>query len=424
MPLPTMELSLLPIEPASPTPPGPAPSEVTVAAASAVNPPPAGVTAVAEPAANPTASAEPTIAGNSTSAPATADADRYLAAATREYEGGKIDRPLWERAVELADGDHGAAVPGYLRARATAMRLAGRERPRSSHRQRQQATPTEPTADAADGGYGDAAHGRRKPRGLSLRGWPLAAIGAGALAVSAAWFLLASPDDAGVTAPASSEVRAAHTQVAPPPAPSPVPQVDTTAEREAKVQELLRAGNWNVLVLHAAEWTRKEPANASAWKFLSLGYANLKQNEDAFAAGERAAQLAPTDRETWKNLGRLGVAAGQPESALRAYEKAVELDPQDATSLAQVGRLQAELGRPAQAKVSLDRALAIAANDPDALCAQAQLALAQGRGKEAEAIARELRRLSKECSLAEVAPAAVTLSASTAGSRPAPPRGR
>ena len=67
-----------------------------------------------------------------------------------------------------------------------------------------------------------------------------------------------------------------------------MPQVDASAEREAKVQELLHAGNWNVLVLHAAEWTRKQPENANAWKHLSVGYANLGQTADALAAMYRA----------------------------------------------------------------------------------------------------------------------------------------
>lgn len=417
-----MELSLLPMESAPSTPTEPMSPELPKSTESAAFAVPPTTQVVADRPPDPAVPEAPPVAEVADALPATA-ADRYLAAATREYECGKIDPPLWDRAVELAGGDHAAAVPGYLRARATALRLAGRGRTRSAAGNPRHGATIEPAADPATGDAKGAAATSRRRRSSRPRGWLVAAIGAGAAgAVAAAWFLAAPRDDAGASVSASPAAPVA-ARAAQSPAPA-APQVDAAAEREAKVQELLRAGNWNVLVLHAAEWTRKEPENARAWKHLGVGYANLKQIEDALAASEKAAQLAPADREAWKALGRLGVAAGRPEAALRAYERAVELDPQDASSLVQVGRLQAELGRPAQAKVSLDRALAIAGNDPDALCAQAQLALAQGKGKESETIVRELRRVGSECSVAAATPAVAAPAASTTAYRPASPRDR
>jgi Flp pilus assembly protein TadD len=71
----------------------------------------------------------------------------------------------------------------------------------------------------------------------------------------------------------------------------------------ATVRQLRAAGNWNVLVLYAAEWTRKEPDNAAAWNHLAVGYSNLRQYNDALDAAERAVQLAPADAIAWRNLG-------------------------------------------------------------------------------------------------------------------------
>lgn len=394
-----MELSLLPIESAPKTPTDPTSTGwpgSTESAAIAVSP---ATSAGVDRPAGPAAPEVPALAGSAAEAPAATATDRHLAAATREYECGKVDRPLWERAVELAGGDHAVAVPGYLRARATALRLAGRERPSSSSEDRTRPSPIERAADAAPGDPGDAARTSRKPRSEKPRGWPIAAVGAVVLAASAAWFLLAPRDDAGAPAPASPAARGAPAPVAAPAAPPPaLPQVDASAEREARVQALLRAGNWNVLVLHAAEWTRKEPENAKAWKHLSVGYANLGQTDDALAAAEKAAQLAPGEPGTWANLGRMNLSAGRPEAALQALEQAVAQEPRDVASLVLVGRVNAELGRLPQARAAFDRALAVSPEDTDALCGELRLAQKQGRGKDAEAALRELKRSAKECS--------------------------
>jgi len=393
-----MELSLLPIESAPKTPTDPTSTGwpgSTESAAIAVSP---ATSAGVDRPAGPAAPEVPALAESAAEAPAATATDRHLAAATREYECGKIDRPLWERAVELAGGDHAVAVPGYLRARATALRLAGRDRP-SARRDRREPSTIERAAEAATGDTGDAARTSRQPRSEKPRGWPIAAVGAVVLAASAAWFLFAPRDDAGAPAPASPAARGAPAPVAAPAAPPPaLPQADASAEREARVQALLRAGNWNVLVLHAAEWTRKEPENAKAWKHLSVGYANLGQTDDALAAAEKAAQLAPGEPGTWANLGRMNLSAGRPEAALQALEQAVAQEPRDVASLVLVGRVNAELGRLPQARAAFDRALAVSPEDTDALCGELRLAQKQGRGKDAEAALRELKRSAKECS--------------------------
>jgi len=381
---------------------------------------PSTTPAVADRSADPAAPGAPAVAASAAEASAATAADRYLVAATREYESGKVDPPLWERAVELAGGDHAVAVPGYLRARATALRLAGRGRASSAADDRKPVATSEPTGHAAAGDAGGGAATSRRRRGSRLRGWPIAAIGAGAVvAVAAAWFLAAPRDDAGASASANPAAPVA-APATPPQAPA-APQVDASAEREAKVQELLRAGNWNVLVLHAAEWTRKEPENAKAWKHLSVGYANLKQIDDALAAAERAASLAPGEPGTWTQLGRMNLSAGRPEAALHAFEQAVAHDERDVASLVLVGRVNAELGRLPQAKAAFDRALAVNPEDTDALCGELRLAQKQGRGRDAEATLRELKRGAKECP-ADGAPAVASMAVAPAAA--AAPAGR
>ncbi|MBK7792680.1 MAG: tetratricopeptide repeat protein [Betaproteobacteria bacterium] len=364
----------------------------------------------------------PTVAGDGRAAgesaaiePPPAPADRYLAAATREYEAGQVEQPLWMHAATQAGGDEAAVLAGYLRARATALRLAAR-RPHASPsgRHSRKAPPVEAGADApatdACAASLDGDRQQARPSAPLRRWWPAAA--ALAIAGVVGWtFIDHGADDtvahaagASMITPAAGTAARAQAGVGPPastPAAAPMDAAAQRAERESKVQELIAAGNWNVLVLHAAEWTRKEPANAEAWMHLSVGYANLRQNEDALAAAERATQLAPAERELWKNLGRAGLAAGRPEAALHAYQQAVVLDEQDAASLVLVGKLSAELALLPQAKLAYDRALTVSPGDPDARCGQAQVAQKQGRGKEAEAIVRDLRRGGNECSLAD-----------------------
>ena len=59
--------------------------------------------------------------------PTGAEPDRFEREATRQYEEGHIDEPLWTRALAQANGDKEAAVAIYLRARATALRLLNRD---------------------------------------------------------------------------------------------------------------------------------------------------------------------------------------------------------------------------------------------------------------------------------------------------------
>ena len=114
--------------------------------------------------------------------------DKFLREATRQYEEGHIDAPLWTRALAQANDDKETAVGIYLRARATALRLLNRDL-------RTERRPTPPRAAVsgdAKGDFDDAADLRPgRPRIFaSGRKW---LIGAAALVPIAAiaWFAIA-----------------------------------------------------------------------------------------------------------------------------------------------------------------------------------------------------------------------------------------
>ena len=260
--------------------------------------------------------------------------DRFMAEAQHQYAEGLLDQPLWDRAIAQANGDKEAAVTGYLRARAIALRLLDREL--RSEKNSAAAHKVEKEIDAAENLEDfDAKALLHMRRGVLAR--HRTAVIAGAIAVAAAvagWFAYST-----LFAPPPGPVRAAPAAA---PAKARAPAAGTTAGLSAssgaprtvgaspellkKIQELRDAGNANVLVLYLVEWTRKEPANAEAWDQLRAGYDSLKQHEDALAAAKKAQELLPDDARQWRNLGAAYADAGDPVEALKAFEK-VGKDP-------------------------------------------------------------------------------------------------
>ena len=164
------------------------------------------------------------------------------------------------------------------------------------------------------------------------------------------------------------------------------------------MQEFKDARNWNVLVLYAAEWTRKEPESAQAWKELGGGYLRLRQYDDALEATRKAAMKSPNDAELWQNLGLINAALHQPVPALSAFEKASELNPRDVTSRVQAGLLNVELNHLPQARANFASALEINPLTPEALCGTATVARKEGRTKDVDSIVRQAKASGFECS--------------------------
>lgn len=350
---------------------------------------------------------EPSGGGAAAHDGAAAANDRYMAEATRELDEGVINQRLWVRIVANAGTDKEAAKSAYLRARATELRLAARgELPQVGGNPR-----VFPGADVVDDAPASRpAERARKPAvaapGPRRRGSKaMMYVGAGAavlvaIVVVALMLTRRSADD---TATRAAMVATAQ----PTPASKAKAAVDNAPRDrpveqslESKVQELRDAGNWNVLVLYASEWTRKEPTNAAAWRQLSVGYASLRQFDEAIQAATKATQIAPHDPALWRNLGLVDAAAKDEIGAIGAFEHAVAIDENDLYSLVQIGVLNAQIDRLPQARGALDKALAASPQNVDALCAQASVASKQGRQKDADALVRQVSALDAKCQAA------------------------
>jgi len=307
-------------------------------------------------------------------------ADEFLAAATTEYQEGHIDAALWSRAVAQSGADEALAIAAYLRARATALRLQRRER-RAERRASRAGSMQGTSKNKVDAKvYPENASAAAMTAGVRLGGaqpkLKYAAMAAVALAsVVAVVRLLAPPQESvsagkpsvSVAAPSAERSSPARpVESAQPFAGSPsggTSHDDAGPSLEAMVQQQKDAGNWNVLVLHASNWTRKQPDNATAWSELSIGYANLRQFYDALGAAEKAVSLSPQDARLWRNLGHLNL----------------------------------NLERLPEAGSAFDRVLALSPEDADALCGAAMVAHKLGRIKDADAIARRAKAAEGGC---------------------------
>ena len=269
--------------------------------------------------------------------PARLEVDVFLAQAASDYRQGRVDQALWDETARQFDGDKQATVAAYLRLRARALKQKKTE----EDGRRTQSTAT------ADSGAKLLARPRVR--------YGIAGLAIGFMAVLAAWMTFS-----GTTSPAPSNVAAASpvkpaaAKVAPAKA-APISQAASTGRNEAgleletKVRSLENAGNWNVLVLYAAEWTRKEPASPSAWTTLSSGYRRLGQLDDALDAANRAVTLAPGDLNAWRNLGYVEVALERLPEARNAFDKALAVHPEDADALCGAGRVASAQGRTKEA---------------------------------------------------------------------------
>ena len=301
--------------------------------------------------------------------------DEFLAAAALEYQKGRIDQALWRRVADQCE-DSSLVIAAYLRVRATALHQKHDE---NSQRQARRAGPVlaasvqqvepEPPIEIVSITVGAVRYLGMQPK-LKYLGAAAAALAAVAIIV----WLIASPwESESVAQPIVSAARPSLRSAAQVPRGSEQALGKSTSggtssggqipALENTVQQLKNDGKWNVLVLYASEWTRKDPNNATAWYELSVGYANLRQVDEAFDAATKAVQLSPGNPRFWRNLGHINLA---------------------------VERLP-------DAEIAFDKALALNADDADALCGTALIAQRQGRPKDADAIAKRIKSLDENC---------------------------
>jgi Flp pilus assembly protein TadD len=368
-----------------------------------------------------TASAAPAAASPSIASGMTR-ADRFLAEATREFQEGHVDQPLWVRALVEVQGDQTLAEAGYLRARATALQVLKRDKRAERAGRRTRASPTghgSPVGSAPrqQVDFGPVKAWLRSPMAilgmlislvifvtLVIALWPRNPIIEPTVAVR-------TPGGSGPGSPTGT----AKSLVASNPAAINAASQDPGQNFMNTIEELKFAGNWNAVVLQALAWTRKEPKNAAAWNELSIGYINMRQLDDAHAAARMAVEFAPKTALFWRNLGQLNLDLDNPVEALLAFEEATLLNTKDGYSFVQTGILNSRLDRLPEAKLAFTKALALNPNDANARCGVAFVAQRQERPKEVNAAAKQARPVDGNCrDLIDRASAAIDLKAPAA----------
>jgi Flp pilus assembly protein TadD len=303
-----------------------------------------------------------------------------------------------------ARDDRAVATRLYLQSRATALRVEKRKEEEARRAGVVEALSREPDPRMAPTGAPQAASAAPAPQGVlgrlrsgmgpNRRHLMLIAGAVGAVVVAAGAFLAlrsGSPPPAQTsaakpasTAPAAS-ARAIKRQETPP------------EDFAAKVRAMKDAGNWNLLVINAAEWTRRQPTNRDAWKELSLGYVQLRQWNDALDATKKAVEVAPDDLLMWQTLGQVYVNLRRPVEALEAFQRATALNERDVGSWVQQGLLNIQLRRLPDAKAAFERALAVSPGDAEALCGQVTIAQKEEREKDAAALTRQVASQGSSC---------------------------
>jgi tetratricopeptide (TPR) repeat protein len=325
--------------------------------------------------------------------------DKFLAAAIREYAKGRVNQKLWASIAAKTGGDEKATRSAYLVARATELRLALRDSAQGGSGGEAALPPAEMVQVDTPRRAPPATPRAAKSEPTAMR-WKRAYIAAGAALVAfivvGGIALMRAGGDA-PSAVATMMPKSGNASRAAQPTQEKAPAEAPGENLEAKVRSFADAGNWNMVVIFANEWTRSEPSSVVAWLELSRGYATLRQFDDAVRAAKKTVELSPQDASLWRNLAELQAAANDVEAAFQSYERASTIDPNDVESVVQVGILNTKYDRMPAAKAAFDKVLAANPAHVDALCGQQLVAQRDGRAKDADAFAAKLRALDAKC---------------------------
>ncbi len=334
----------------------------------------------------------------------TSGAIDYIAIAKSEFDAGRIDQPLWARAFVEAGGDESSAMPNYLRARAAALRLKARVRQaEGADRQARAGTPSHaPSGNAAPRHGAKAAVRRSAGSDRKANAWlrsPITILAALICIVVVVTFIIApSSRDRAIEPIAAARTAGA---IQPSPLVTGGKRMSTSPNADQDVgtaiQRMKEAGHWDDVVARAAAWTEREPENAAAWNELSIGYVNVRRQDDAHAAARKAVELAPKNALFWRDLAQLSLDLDSPIEALLAFEEATRWNAKDGRSFVQAGILNTRLDHLAEAKLAFDNALALNAADVDARCGAAYVAQRLGRSDDSKGSTRQPNPTNPAC---------------------------
>ncbi len=165
----------------------------------------------------------------------------------------------------------------------------------------------------------------------------------------------------------------------------------------ARIARFKDAEQWNLVVLHAIEWTRKEPQNPIAWNELGLGYIRVGQFDDAEQALRTAIKVSPNDPILWFNVGMVHYEKKEFRSAALAFIEAVRLNPKDVDSLNHLGDMYLRNGDYKEARKAFDYALQVNPENRWALCGAGYVAYYEKRFRDARAMVAKLRMADRVC---------------------------
>jgi tetratricopeptide (TPR) repeat protein len=328
--------------------------------------------------------------------------DPFLLRAIREHAAGSIDPALWAHAMAQARDDRTLATRLYLNSRATALRVEKRKDEAAKRAGVVEALSKEPDhhVDEVRNAARAPAVQRAQPGAYAgTNRKRLVVIGAtvAAVVVGAGILLALRPGSAPPQAASVAKAKAPTTATISKKMAASESQGVSPEDLSGKVRAQKEAGNWNLLVIYASEWTRKQPTNLEAWKELSLGYVKLHQWNDALDATKKAVELAPDDLLLWQTLGQINVALRRPVDALEAFQQATTLNGRDVGSWVQQGMLNMQIRRLPDAKVAFEQALAVSPGDTEALCGAASLAQKEDREKDALALTQRVAAAGARC---------------------------
>lgn len=147
--------------------------------------------------------------------------------------------------------------------------------------------------------------------------------------------------------------------------------------------QVSKVGQWDMAARMYREATVMSPQDASAWMNLGRALVETGKYNDASAALQRSAELAPAARGLAHLRGRTAIALGQAPDAERYFRAAVDEAPSDPKTWTGLGVSLDLLKRHADAQKAYARALGL---DPLGLAARNNLALSlalDGRTDEA-----------------------------------------
>ena len=171
-----------------------------------------------------------------------------------------------------------------------------------------------------------------------------------------------------------------------------VDEIEARAARSAEQLQrydaataLLKAGRWGELQTLSADWARREPDSADAWRFAMGAARGLKQGPQELDAWRALWRISPDRPDVGYGLGQALVAAGLRSEALTHAQTLVAAHREYAPARLLVAQLRQAAGQHREAEASYREALDL---DPWQMPAYWGLAdLARLRGDHATAVA-------------------------------------